>query len=119
MKATGSFSEIYVCLRPVDFRMSIDGLAGVATSELGKDVFNSSVLFVFANRDRSRIRILYWDKTGFALWMKRLEKDRFPWPKRPAAHEINIRPQELEWLLDGIDIWKIKPHAELHFSSVI
>jgi transposase len=119
MKALGSFSEIYVCTRPVDFRMSIDGLSAIVTVDLGKDIFKAATLFVFTNRDRSRIRILYWDKTGFALWTKRLEKDRFPWPKQPSGCEMSIRANELEWLLDGIDIWKIKPHAELHFSSVI
>jgi transposase len=97
--------------------MSIDGLASVATSELGKNIFDATSLFVFVNRDRSRIRFLYWAKTGFALWMKRLEKDRFPWPKNQHSSELNIRAQELEWLLDGVDIWKIKPHSELHFSS--
>jgi transposase len=116
MKALGSFTEIFVCTRPVDFRMSIDGLVSVVTSELGKNVFNSTALFVFTNRDKSRLRILYWDKTGFALWLKRLEKDRFPWPKKFTSREMQIRAHELEWLLDGINIWKIKPHSELHFS---
>lgn len=96
--------------------MSIDGLVSVATSELGKNVFNTAALFVFTNRDKSRIRILYWDKTGFALWMKRLEKDRFPWPKKFTSREVQIRANELEWLLDGVNIWTIKPHTELHFS---
>ena len=117
MKSPTSFSEIFVCTRPVDFRMSIDGLASVATSELGKNVFNEAALFVFTNRDKSRIRILYWDKTGFALWMKRLEKDRFPWPKKFTSREMKIRSHELEWLLDGVNIWAIKPHEELHFSA--
>ena len=117
MKAPASFSEIFVCTRPVDFRMSIDGLASVVTSELGKNVFNSTALFVFTNRDKSRLRILYWDKTGFALWMKRLEKDRFPWPKKFTSREMQVRAHELEWLLDGVNIWTIRPHAELHFSA--
>ena len=116
MKALRSCMEIFVCTRPVDFRMSIDGLVSVVTSELGKNVFNTMALFVFTNRDKSRLRILYWDKTGFALWLKRLEKDRFPWPKKFTSREMQIRAEELEWLLDGINVWSIKPHSELHFS---
>lgn len=119
MKSIGSFSEIYLCTSHVDFRMSIDGLAAIVKLELEKDVFNSKSLFVFVNRDKTRLRILYWDKTGFALWMKRLEKDRFIWPKNYSAKDVSIRSVDLEWLLAGVDIWKIKPHKELKFSGIV
>jgi hypothetical protein len=65
----------------------------------------ATAFFVFTNRDKSRLRVLYLDKTDFALWIKRLEKDRFPWPKNFTSREVQIRSHELNWLLNGFNIW--------------
>jgi transposase len=113
-----SFEAIYLHREFVDFRKSIDGLSGFV-SELGLDVFKR-YLFVFCSRDRTKLKILYWDRTGFALWYKRLEKERFYWPRKITDENIvTIDGERLRWLLDGIDVWKIRSHETLKYSSVL
>lgn len=73
---------VYVHRQPVDFRKSINGLSVLVQESMTLDVF-SSALFVFGCRGRNKI--LYWDKTGFCLWYKRLEKDKFKWPHQGDA----------------------------------
>ena len=73
--------SVYLHRDFVDFRKSINGLAGIVEAELELPVMNGA-LFVFCNKGRDKLKILYWDKTGFALWYKRLEKDKFKWPTK-------------------------------------
>ncbi len=70
---------VYLCRDTVDFRKGINGLAVLVEETLQLDPF-SEHLFVFCNRRRNRIKILYWERNGFCLWQKRLERDRFAWP---------------------------------------
>ncbi len=77
-----------------------------------------STLFVFVNRNRTRLKILYWDKTGFAIWMKRLEKEKFPWPRKFEEEVVTVSAQQLNWLLDGYEFWKMRPHQELNYACV-
>jgi transposase len=107
--------KIYVKPGPTDMRKQINGLAVVAEEEMELDVFSGS-LFIFCNRGRKILKALYWDRTGFAMWQKRLEKSRFPWPEtEQKAHEIGI--EELKMLLEGIDFWHA--HEEVHYNSVL
>ena len=100
----------------VDMRKSINGL-----SCLVEDAFESSVfsghLFVFCNRSRTMIKVLYWEGNGFCLWMKRLEKQRFQWPKN-LQEGVTLRGEELQWLLQGLDLKSLQPHQELHYQYV-
>ena len=90
----------------------------IVQDEMSLDPF-SQALFVFCNRSRNRIKILYWQRNGFCLWLKRLEKDKFAWPlKRRAESIVSISSQELQWLLDGFDIWRQPPHQSLFFDEV-
>lgn len=75
-------------------------------------------LFVFTNRQRSRIKILYWHRNGFCLWQKRLEKERFAWPGASGEATVSLSPKELEWLLEGFDLWANYPHKTLEYQSV-
>jgi transposase len=75
-------------------------------------------LFVFCNRRRDKLKILYWERSGFVLWYKRLEKERFPWPRRDPEGVLQISGRELNWLLDGIDLFRIRPHEILSYESV-
>ena len=77
-----------------------------------------SALYVFINRQRTRIKVLYWHRNGFCLWLKRLEAERFAWPRDagPATQIISLH--ELEWLLEGFDLWANKPHKILDYTSV-
>lgn len=117
MRSINTFPKIYLHVDAVDFRNSIGGLSSLVQAGLELDPFESA-LFVFCCKNRKRIKILYWDKTGFALWYKKLERDRFPWPKSNEAKAVIIAPEHLEWLLSGIDIWNIKPHQEKSYSNV-
>jgi len=64
------------------------------------------------------VKLLVWERNGFVLWQKRLEKDRFPWPRLIDDEVVELTGRELNWLLDGIDVFAQKPHEELSFSSV-
>ena len=121
MKGPEQFQAIYLYAGRVDFRKAIDGLSILVESEMEKNVFEKNSVFIFVNRNRSRMKCLYWDQTGFALWMKRLEKSKFPWLKRNGgepSHEISITHRELSLLLDGFDIFKTKPHEVLNYACV-
>lgn len=117
MRAVESFATIYIHREPVDFRKHIDGLSTIVESEMRLSPF-AEALFVFASRDRKKIKILYWDRTGFALWHKRLEQAKFPWPRKFDEAVIRIGPRELSWLLGGYEYWKMKPHEALNYASV-
>ena len=112
-----SFSGIYLHRDHVDFRKSIDGLSAIVEEEMCLDVFGRH-LFLFCNRNRTRLKVLYWDATGFALWYKRLERDRFRWPRRHDEEVVTIDAQQFEWLLGGYDIWKMKPHEKVNYSRI-
>ena len=109
---------VYVCREPVDFRKSIDGLSALVAQTLGRDPF-AAQLFVFANRRRDKVKILYWERCGFVLWYKRLEKARFPWPRTGAEPGVVLTGRELNWLLDGIDVFAIHPHEALSYETVL
>lgn len=111
------FAGIYLHRDRVDFRKSIDGLAAIVEQEMGMDVFGSH-LFLFCNRQRTKMKVLYWDRTGFALWYKRLERERFIWPRKHESGVIRIDRQQLEWLLDGYDVWRMKPHEKVNYLQI-
>ena len=78
MKHMLSAPEIYLYRESVDFRKSINGLAAIIESDTDLPL-GSGALFLFTNKQRDKIKVLYWDKTGFALWYKRLEKAKYKW----------------------------------------
>ena len=108
---------VYLCTEPVDFRKQINGLAALVQELLGLDPF-SEHLFAFTNRRRDRCKVLYWERSGFVLWMKRLERERFVWPRSPDD-VITLSGQQLNWLLDGYDITRLQPHERLRYTSVL
>ena len=112
----GEGLEVYLCVEPVDMRKQALGLATVVQDALEHDPF-STQLFVFTNRRRSQCRILVWERTGFVLWSKRLEKNHFPWPKG-AEPVVSLSVRELNLLLDGYDIWRFQPHETLRYASM-
>ena len=78
---------IYLHRDPVDFRKSINGLSVIVDEAMGLSPFEPG-LFVFCNRRRDTLKVLYWDKTGFALWYKRLEKEKFKWPRKHRENTL-------------------------------
>lgn len=118
MRPSNELPAVYLCRDVVDFRKGINGLAVVVEEILDADPF-SEHLFVFCNRRRDKVKILYWEKSGFCLWQKRLEKARFKWPRQGDADVVTMSGQHLNWLLDGYDVMKLKPHETLHYQSVL
>ena len=114
----GDDIEVYLCRDVVDMRKSINGLSILVEEALGLDPF-ASRLFVFCNRKRDKIKILYWERTGFVLWYKRLEKHRFAWPLSGSGEVVTLTGRELNWLLDGIDVFAMRPHQEVAFQTVL
>ncbi len=109
---------VYVCREPVDFRKGILGLSVLVEAQLSLNPF-SEHLFVFCNRKRDRVKVLYWERNGFCLWLKHLEQDRFHWPEAGHQAVLHLTGEQLNWLLDGVDISRMKPHESLCFSSVL
>jgi len=103
MKMFIDVPEVYLHRQFVDFRKSINGLAALVESELELPII-SGALFVFCNKNRDKLKLLYWDKTGFALWYKRLDKDKFKWPSKLSSATMNLTEQQLHWLLSGYDV---------------
>ena len=98
---TGSL-KIYVAVEPCDMRKSFEGLAAQVTTVLKRDL-HSGALFVFSNRPRNRLKILYWDGTGIWVMAKRLEKGTFSWPEGEEK-VIRLRSEALAMLTGGVDL---------------
>jgi transposase len=110
------FDSLYLCTAPVDFRKGMRGLAALIQEELELDPLSKN-LFVFLSRDRKKIKALYWDKTGHALWYKVLEKEKFCRVKSYAHGHLEMSNLELEQLLSGLNPWQ-SPHQELEYKKV-
>lgn len=116
MRAISEFQQIFLYRNPVDFRKSINGLGAIVQEEMKLDPF-APALYIFGCKRHKRIKILYWDNTGMALWYKKLEQDRFMWPKKHADEIIELSAQELTWLLAGIDLSQMKPHQKKSYEK--
>ena len=100
--------RVLLCTSPTDMRKGFDTLAVLVRDDLGDDPL-SGHLFLFVGRRRDRLKILYWDRDGYALWYKRLEKGTFRIPvAKPYAASIELKASELAMLLDGIDLRSIQ-----------
>ena len=110
--------RIFVCTQPADMRRSFDGLATLVEERLGQDPLSGD-LFVFRSRRGDRVKLLYWQEDGYALWYKRLEEGTFRFPALPSdpsnpkypvvgACGLSIRAADLAMLLDGVDLSSVK-----------
>jgi transposase len=99
--------RIFLSPAPTDMRRGFDGLAALVATA-GLDVY-SGHLFVFLSKDRDRIKILTWDRGGFVLWAKRLERGRFKLPPLdPAARTVTLDAGPLAMILDGVDVAQVR-----------
>jgi transposase len=100
--------RIFLCTQPTDMRRGFDRLAETVRSALARDPLDGS-LFVFRSRGGDRLKVLYWDRDGFALWYKRLEEGTFRFPRTAEGQAaIEVKASELAMLLEGIDLRTVK-----------
>jgi len=116
MKMFIDVNAVYLHRDMVDFRKSINGLSVIVEQSMNLTLYDSS-LFVFCNKRRDKLKILYWDSSGFCLWYKRLEKEKFRWPRKDSHDVVNLNEEQLHWLLRGFDINQLKPHEKLKYYS--
>ena len=125
---------IYLAQEPVDFRLGINGLSTMVEATLRFDPFSRN-LFCFTNKRRNQIKVLYWQRSGFCLWLKRLEEEKFKWPMHLVALEsatvlerasgttrppvVMLTEDQFLWLLEGLDLKQLKPHRALEYRSVL
>lgn len=118
MKIFVDINEVYLYRDPVDFRKAINGLSLIVEQQMQLSPFIDA-LFVFCNKKRDKLKVLYWDKTGFCLWYKRLEKEKFKWPRKNKGMVMNLSEDQWQWLLSGYDINQLKGHQPLQFTSCV
>ena len=110
-----SHVRVFLAPGPTDMRESINGLSILVARHLKMGPL-SGHLFVFCNRRENIIKILYWDRNGFCLWHKRLEKQSFRWPQtEDDIFEIDHR--QLNWLLEGLEINQHHAHQDLPYTT--
>jgi transposase len=110
-----SIERVFLHRAPVEMRRQIDGLAMLAKDVIQQDP-TGGALFAFINARRNKLKLLLWEKNGFILWYKRLEREKFHWPRPCSGAVITLSVEQLNLLLDGYDVWRMKPHEVLRFS---
>lgn len=116
MRPSLSLTEVYLYRQPIDFRKSYRGLSALVECELGHNPFDGD-LYVFSNKQRTKIKCLFWENTGFVLHYKALVEDKFKWPKG-NDELLTLTGQQLNWLLDGYDISAMQGHKKKHYETV-
>lgn len=116
MRGVSEFPEVFLHREFVDFRKSINGLCVIVEQEMALSPF-SEALFVFCNKRRDKLKILYWDATGFCLWYKRLEQAKFHWPRKCFEPTVALSAEQLQWLLQGLNIEQLIPHKPLIYRA--
>ena len=116
LRPSSDLPLIYLYRQSVDFRKSHRGLSSIVQMELGHDVF-TGVLYVFRNRSFNKLKILFWENNGFVLYYKSLAEEKFHWPDGDSEL-ITLNGEQLNWLLDGYDVARMKPHKILRYESV-
>ena len=109
-------SKTRIFIRPgsTDLRKAVNGLSGIVEQQMEGEVFSGN-LYMFCNRQRKLLKAVWWDRNGFWLSQKRLEKDKYPWPATSEAVK-EISGEELSMLLQGIDFFKA--HKEVFYKKV-
>lgn len=105
-----SVNYVYLATGVTDMRKSINGLSLIVSEQFGHAPFNGSV-FVFCNRSRDKLKILYWECNGFWLYYRRLDKGKFKWPAELNEQTVSLSLRELHWLLDGLSYLQTEAHT--------
>lgn len=116
---SASATRIWLAIQPADMRCSFDRLAELAAVVTGEDPL-SGHLFLFRSRGGDRLKILYWDRDGYALWYKRLEEGTFKLPRLDGQRtSVELKASELAMLLDGIDLKSVKRSRRFRRPQIV
>jgi transposase len=110
-------SKTKIYLRPgfTDLRKGVNGLTGIIEGQMGGEVFSGNV-YLFCNKERKLVKAVWWERNGFWLSQKRLEREKYPWPQDEGeARELSA--EQLQMLLAGIDFFKA--HKTLYYKNVL
>jgi transposase len=100
--------QVFMALDPVDMRKSFDGLSAAVQTVFARDVLDGH-LFLFLNRRRDRIKIIWWDRDGLAIWMKRLEAGSYELPRHASeSKHLRLEATQLALLLNGVQLASVK-----------
>ena len=116
MRPAMSLTQVYLYSQPIDFRKSFRGISAIIECELGHNPFEGH-LYAFTNKQRNKIKCLFWENNGFVLYYKSLEEDKFIWPKS-QEDVVTLNGQQINWLLDGLDLSAMKGHKKLQYEGV-
>jgi transposase len=115
MLSINSFDKIYLYRPFADFRKGIYGLCGVIQEQMQLNPFER-YLFLFCNRHRNKLKAIYWDETGFVMWVKALEVEKFHWPGHLEGDCLEVDLKALDQFLTGLNPWQ-RGHKKLNYSS--
>lgn len=108
--------KVLVCLHPIDMRKGVNSITLLVIETLKQDP-QSQQLFLFHNKSRDTIKAILWDKTGFILIYKKLEKGKFIFPQDIHNDYVEIESELLKWLLQGFDFYRLKYHPDLKITQ--
>jgi transposase len=111
-------SRLFLYCQPSDMRKGFDGLSGLVINKLGQNPLSGDI-FIFINRNRTLVKILVWDQTGYAIWHKRLEQGTFEMPRvEKTQGSIEITRQKLMLILEGISLKNIQTRKRFSLKKV-
>lgn len=108
-------TEVFVCVDPIDMRKQINGLVALVIDEFSLPP-QANQVYVFVSRDRRKVKMLHWHGNGFVLLYKRLEQDKFIWPRQVDASNISINYNQLQWLLAGLDFYRMQQFPQISYT---
>jgi len=110
--------KVYLHREPIDMRRGRNGLAALVREAMQQDPFAPEALYVFIGRHYDMLKILGWDRNGYAIWSKKIEsEEKFRWPRMLDEAVVALTAEQLNWLLDGYDVWSA-PHRMIRFTHV-
>ena len=117
MLTLGLSGRIWVCVAPIDRRKSFDGLSAIITSQLRRDPLSGD-LFVFKNRRGDRLKILAWQSDGFSMYLRRLERGTFAFPRAKTA-EVSVTATGLAMILGGVELQGTKQRRRYQRQELV
>lgn len=118
MRPVGDDLKVHLYRAPIDMRRGRNALAALVREGIREDPFAANALYVFIGRRYNALKILSFDRNGFAVWYKKIESaEKFHWPRMLDEEVVSLSSEQLGWLLDGYDVWA-QPHRMIKFSHV-